>query len=640
MDPVNPTNMDVTINVESTSNPTPKPSQSHVGEDDNTESIIQPAPKKHRSVVWEHFQKIKVNGVDKAECKYCRKQLDGSSRNGTKHLHNHMELCVQKKIMTRGHDKGQSFLLPKALQGKQELEVGTYDTENTKIELQNAIIMHDYPLSILDHVAFRRYSDTLQPLFQVPSRNTIKKETFKVYDFERECAMKMLDSHEGRVAITSDMWTSSNQKRGFIYVPAPHTSDILSYALVECFMDWNINTKMSTITLDNCSSNDAMIPKIKDKLRLGNLLRDESLLHMRCCAHILNLIVKDGLEVVKDGIEKIRDSVAYWNATPKRNEKFEETTKQLNLILDCPTRWNSTYKMLEVAILYKNVFNRLRNRDTRYTCLPSTQCQFAEDICERLKLFNSITEIISGTKYPTANIYFPKICQIKLAISQWMNSSNEFIKRMTENMMTKFEKYWMLDPRYKMTLLEFYFDKLYDHNACTQVRKIRELCYDLVSDYQQTKKSSGSSLLINRTVANDEPLDEYDVFIERRRETRSSSVKKLSWIITWRRMTPDFDILNWWKTNGIMYPTLQAIAKELLAIPISTVASESAFSTSCRMLSPHRSRLNWTTLDALMCARRNMNSSLKEEYVTVLNEIDSDDEAEVMNNNLSNNFED
>ncbi|KAF1889093.1 hypothetical protein Lal_00043312 [Lupinus albus] len=271
--------------------------------------------------------------------------------------------------------------------------------------------------------------------------------------------------------------------------------------------------------------------------------------------------------------------------------------------------------------------------------------------------------MISGTKYPTANIYFPKICQIKLAISQWMNSSNEFIKRMAENMMTKFEKYWsvihdimrvaiVLDPRYKMALLEFYFDKLYDHDACTQVSKIRELCYDLVSDYQQNKISSGSSLLINKIVANDEPLDEYDVFIERRRETRSSSVKTESDHYLEEdviKRTPDFNILNWWKTNGIMYPTLQAIAKDLLAIPISTVASESAFSTSGRILSPHRSRLNWTTLEALMCVRSwlwsvenagNLNSSLREEYATVLNEMESDDEAEVMNNNLSYNFED
>ncbi|KAF1864497.1 hypothetical protein Lal_00021920 [Lupinus albus] len=68
-----------------------------------------------------------------------------------------MELCVQK----RGHDKGHSFLFPKASQGKQELGVGTYDAENMKKESANAIIMHDYPLSIVDHVGFRRYSATL-----------------------------------------------------------------------------------------------------------------------------------------------------------------------------------------------------------------------------------------------------------------------------------------------------------------------------------------------------------------------------------------------------------------------------------------------------------------------------------------------
>jgi len=48
---------------------------------------------------------------------------------------------------------------------------------------------------------------------------------------------------------------------GFIYVLAPHTSGRLSDALVECSMVWNIDKKLSTITLDNCSTKDAMIEK-------------------------------------------------------------------------------------------------------------------------------------------------------------------------------------------------------------------------------------------------------------------------------------------------------------------------------------------------------------------------------------------
>lgn len=52
----------------------------------------------------------------------------------------------------------------------------------------------------------------------------------------------------------------------FIYVPTPHTTERLCIALIDCLLDWNIDTKFSTITLGNCSPNDSMINKIKDKL--------------------------------------------------------------------------------------------------------------------------------------------------------------------------------------------------------------------------------------------------------------------------------------------------------------------------------------------------------------------------------------
>jgi len=48
---------------------------------------------------------------------------------------------------------------------------------------------------------------------------------------------------------------------------------------------------------------------------------------------------------------------------------------------------------------------------------------------------------------------------------------------------------------------------------------------------------------------------------------------------------------------------MQKIARDFLAIPISIVASESSFSTSGRILTPHRSKLRSDTLEALMCVQ-------------------------------------
>ncbi|CAN1120612.1 Zinc finger BED domain-containing protein RICESLEEPER 2, partial [Linum perenne] len=60
---------------------------------------------------------------------------------------------------------------------------------------------------------------------------------------------------------------------------------------------------------------------------------------------------------------------------------------------------------------------------------------------------------------------------------------------------------------------------------------------------------------------------------------------------------PDFDILLWWKLNGAKYPTLQRIARDFLAKPITLVASESAFSSCGRLLDSHRSKLHYKTVE-------------------------------------------
>lgn len=60
-------------------------------------------------------------------------------------------------------------------------------------------------------------------------------------------------------------------------------------------------------------------------------------------------------------------------------------------------------------------------------------------------------------------------------------------------------------------------------------------------------------------------------------------------------------LLAWWKINSGQFPILSMIARDILAVPISTVPSESAFSVGGKLISPHRSRLKPSTVEALMC---------------------------------------
>ncbi|PON76589.1 HAT, C-terminal dimerization domain containing protein [Parasponia andersonii] len=68
-------------------------------------------------------------------------------------------------------------------------------------------------------------------------------------------------------------------------------------------------------------------------------------------------------------------------------------------------------------------------------------------------------------------------------------------------------------------------------------------------------------------------------------------------------LTLNFNILAWWKENSKKYKILAQIACDVLADPVSTMASESAFSTRGRILDPFRSSLSLKTMEALVCAQ-------------------------------------
>ncbi|KAJ0096085.1 hypothetical protein Patl1_16192 [Pistacia atlantica] len=268
----------------------------------------------------------------------------------------------------------------------------------------------------------------------------------------------MLNKNRSKVAITTDLWTANNQNKGymtitthfindnwvlhnrllrFVHVRCPHTRDVLSAMLMDYFYEWSIDLKLSTLTVDNCSTNDAVVQYILEELQLSTLLLHGKFFHMHCCVHILNLAVQDGLSVIGVAIFKISKTISYWMALPKREQKFVEmachagilSTKKLGL--DCKTHWNSMYLMLQTSFIYKGVFRHLNCQNSNFRCLPSDEeWEFIENISEKLEIFYDTTLIFSATKYPTANSYFPKICEVRLHVTKMLIDEDDLVRKM------------------------------------------------------------------------------------------------------------------------------------------------------------------------------------------------------------------
>ncbi|KAH6757669.1 hypothetical protein C2S52_023340 [Perilla frutescens var. hirtella] len=122
---------------------------------------------------------------------------------------------------------------------------------------------------------------------------------------------------------------------------------------------------------------------------------------------------------IQDIISKVRESVKHVAASEMRTTLFSEIAKQLKLsskklVLDCCTRWNATYYMLSAALEFKDVFPRYQQRDASYTSLPSEEeWRRVQVICKFLGEFEELTKLISGSEYPTANLFLPELVLVK-----------------------------------------------------------------------------------------------------------------------------------------------------------------------------------------------------------------------------------
>ncbi|KAL4181159.1 hypothetical protein AMTRI_Chr12g235820 [Amborella trichopoda] len=122
---------------------------------------------------------------------------------------------------------------------------------------------------------------------------------------------------------------------------------------------------------------------------------------MRCCAYILNIIVQAGLKVIHSSIKIVLEIL--------------RVPSKKGLVLNVPTRWNSTFDMLQSALAYKEVFARYTNS------------HHYDNPTSFLKVFKETINLFSGSKYPAAHIYFSEVWGIQDMLMEAANSQDETI---------------------------------------------------------------------------------------------------------------------------------------------------------------------------------------------------------------------
>ncbi|GFZ00850.1 hypothetical protein Acr_14g0004850 [Actinidia rufa] len=192
---------------------------------------------------------------------------------------------------------------------------------------------------------------------------------------------------------------------------------------------------------------------------------------------------------------------------------------------------------------------------------------------------------------------------------------------MARKMKEKFDKYWgnidkvnmmllvavVLDPRFKLKYVKYCYNSIYPSQKA-------QMRWKLISQILVLGRSRSSEVHFQGTWKKKKNVDsksEVDKYLEE----------------TIEKDTDDFEILGWWKINSSKYRILSQIARDVLAIPVSTVASESAFSTGGRVLDQFRSSLTPKLVECLICTQDWLRASLipidVEESLDELQELES-----------------
>ncbi|KAK8363600.1 hypothetical protein V6Z12_A03G173300 [Gossypium hirsutum] len=366
-------------------------------------------------------------GEKRAMCNTCDVTYTMESTSGsTTNLNNHLKTCLKRPRGNTSNPKQSELAFVKVSQETTDLSTWVFDKDAVRKALVHMIIVDELPFKVVKGDGFKYFLSIACPRFSLSSRWTIRRDCLDLFNSMKSVMKNCFEKDISRVCLTTDTWTSL-QRISDMVLTAHWVDDewrlqkrIINFfpiAIEKCLRDWGIE-RVFTITVDNASANSVAIEYLKKKFNHRNAsVANGKFTHMRCVAHILNLIVQYDIKDASVSVDRVRGAVRYIRASPSRLTKFNQRVKEetidskAQLCLDVPTRWNSTYKMLKVAEKYERAFESYVRDDHNFFLdltagdgVPTfDDWEIVQRVIKVLEPFYHLTLKVSGSLHVTSH---------------------------------------------------------------------------------------------------------------------------------------------------------------------------------------------------------------------------------------------
>ncbi|XP_064301746.1 zinc finger BED domain-containing protein 4 [Phalacrocorax carbo] len=618
--------------------------------------IIFPVNSKKTSKLWNHFSICSADST-KVICMHCGRTISRGKKPtnlGTSCLLRHLQRFHNNVLKTDVSETVLSSSTDNHMPLSTELlGSSNFDETNDKFcdshpvakkitsLVAEMIALDLQPYSFVDNIGFNRLLEYLQPQYSLPSPSYFSRTAIPdMYDNVKQIIISHLkEAESGVIHFTSGIWMS-NQTREYLTLTA-HWVTFESSFRPQC-EDYHCSALLNVSQID-CDYNGISIQKqleywwetwitsiglqigitVTDNQSIEKTLNEGDHSSVQCFSHTVNVIVNEAIKsqrMVQNLLSIARKICERVHRSAKAKEKLAELQKeyelpQHQLIQDVPSKWNTSFHMLERLIEQKRAIDEMSIECSFRELISCDQWEVMQSVCHALKPFEAASREMS-THMSTLSQVIPMIHILNRKIEMLFEETmgiDTMLKSLKEAMVSRLSS-TLHDPRYIFaTLLDpRYKTSLFTEEEAEQYKQdlIREL--EIMSSTSDDDKPVSNGCDIGSPSTNSYGEDNLWSLMGDMKKTKDLKERaKLpeEMVLSYLEeevLEHNCDPLTYWNFKKSSWPVLSKLAVRFLGCPPSIVPSERLFNTSNESNSFSQSRLMIEHFEKLIFLKVNL----------------------------------